>query len=89
MLKPIKEEELLKAIHRLQFNEDYKLLQEYLVRELARLRADNDQAGGVQLCWQQGACQVLADILMQDETVRESIQRLSQSEPGKPRRRHI
>ncbi len=71
------DEKLLKAIHRLQFNEDYQLRQEYFVKELARIRADNDTAQGPQLLWQQGAVQVLAELILQDETVQDALYKLS------------
>ena len=77
MLTPITDEQLLKAIARLNFQEDFVLLVQYWEGELARLRADNDVAVGLQLGWQQGAAQALSDQLTECMTVREKLTKIS------------
>ena len=76
------DEKTLKAIHRLQFNEDWSIYVEYLIGQLARLRADNDHAEGVQLFRQQGAAQTLDSLVMQGETVRDALHKLSKRSQG-------
>ncbi len=77
MINPPADEKTLKAIHRLQFNEDMLIYTEYLIHELSRLRADNDHAEGVQLFRQQGAAQTLSALVLQGETVREALHKLA------------
>ncbi len=66
----------IKSLARLKFNDDFKVLVEYMEAELATMRRKNDLATGDMLKWTQGRCQMLQLLIDIPETAAKNLKSL-------------